>query len=58
MKWLLVDSSTLNWLPVLIDTVATLPLYVRETRRLSRDHKDAIDAKWFHEDAIAATTSR
>ena len=39
------------------DAVATLPPYIHETRRLSGDHEDAIDAKWHRDDAIAATTS-
>ena len=29
-----------------------------ETRGLSRDHEDDIDARWHRKDAIAATTSR
>ena len=52
--------------PVLIDTVARLPLYIHETRGLScgridcveavRHRVDAIDATWHREDATAAIT--
>jgi hypothetical protein len=34
-----------------------LPLYIHETRRLSCDHEDDIDARWYRGDAIAATAS-
>ena len=40
-----------------MDAVATLPLYIHETRRLSRGHEHAIAATWHREGAIAATTS-
>ena len=40
------------------DTITKPPPHVHETRRLSCDREDDIDAKWHREDAIAATTSR
>ena len=39
------------------DAVTKLSRYIHETRRLSCDREDDIDAKWHREDAIAATTS-
>ena len=37
------------------DAVATLPLYIHETRGLSCDHEDDIDAQWPCDDAVDAT---
>ena len=40
-----------------MDAVATLPLYIHETRGRSCDHEDAIDATRHREDAIATNTT-
>ena len=37
------------------DAVATWPPYIHETRGLSCDHEDAIDATWHRDDAVDAT---
>jgi len=43
-----------KYVPVLIDTVAKLPLLVHETRRLSDGHVDGVAVAWRRADAVDA----